>query len=333
MTIIEIITAKAKKLQASIVFPEWQDHRVIQAVCRLAADQTVKPVLVGPPDEIKQHLKQVNPAVLEHIRIIDPATAEYAKELAYNYYTLRRDKGLGFFEAKQAVQNPLVFGALLVSLNLADGMVGGAAHSTADMVRAALRGIGTKPGISKVSSTVLLVSPHHELGDNGVVFFADCAVIPDPSPQELSDIAIATAQTARSLLDLEPRIAFLSFSTKGSAKHKLIEKVVKATELTKQRAPNLILDGELQLDAALVPSVCESKAPKSPIKGRANILIFPDINAANIAYKTAQRFGKAEALGPILQGFKQPVNDLSRGCSVDDIVNVAAVTALQLVSK
>ncbi|EYE89298.1 phosphotransacetylase [Fervidicella metallireducens AeB] len=285
-------------------------------------------VLIGNEDAIRELAAKEN-ANIEGISIIDPSKSEKLEEYAQMFYELRKNKGVTIEQAREIVKDEIYYGTMMVKAKDADGMVSGAIHSTGDLLRPALQIIKTAPGISTVSSTFVMEVPNCEYGENGMLLFADCAVNPNPTASELASIAIATAKTAQVLCGIEPRVAMLSFSTKGSAKHELVDKVVEATKLAKEAAPELMIDGELQLDAAVVKKVGELKAPQSPVAGNANVLVFPDLQAGNIGYKLVQRFAKAEAIGPVCQGFAAPINDLSRGCSVEDIVNVVAITAVQ----
>ena len=319
MSLIETIKTKAKKDVKRIVLPEGEEPRTIAAAKIIRDEGLAVPVLLGDPARIDA----------EGIEIIDPETSDKAAGYANELYELRKAKGITPEDAAKLVKDPMYYGIMMVKLGDADGLVSGAVHTTGDMLRPALQIIKTKPGMKVVSSSFLMDCPNKSLGENGLLVYADCVVMPNPTAEELAHIAVSAAETARALCDIEePRVALLSFSTKGSAKHELVSKVQQATEIAHQIAPSLLLDGELQLDAALVPEIAASKAKGSPVEGRANVLIFPDLQAGNIGYKITQRIAGADCFA-VLQGLAKPCNDLSRGCSVDDIVNTVAMTAVQ----
>jgi len=329
MKISETIRQKAKKNPKTIVLPEGEEPRMIKAAVTIVKEGLANLIFLGQEQKIKSLAKELKVNFPEEIKIINPENSELLEKYADTYYKLRQHKGVNLDEANQLLRNPLYFGALMVYHDDAHGLVAGSINATGDVFRPALQTIKTAPGIQIVSSCFIMVVPECPYGDNGIIVFADCALNPDPNAEQLADIAIASAETGKILVGIEPRVAILSFSTKGSAKHTLIDKVVEATRIAKEKKPDLLIDGELQADAALIPTIGQRKAPKSEIAGRANVLIFPDLQAGNIAYKLVERLAKAEAIGPISQGMRKPINDLSRGCSPEDIVNVVAITVLQ----
>lgn len=329
MSIVEKIKAKAKSDVKKIVLPEGTEPRTVKASALIVKEGVAKVSLIGDRNEIAKVAAE-NQVDLIGVEIIDPKTSLKTKEYADLLLELRKSKGMTAEQALDlCLNNTLYYGVLMVKTGDADGMVAGAINSTGNVLRPSLQVLKTAPGIKVVSSCMIMETQAKEYGKDGVLVFADCAVMPNPSAEELAAIAIASAQSAKELVELDPKIAMLSFSTKGSAKHELVDKVVEATSIVKSLVPNLKVDGELQADAALVESVGQLKSPGSSVAGHANVLVFPDLQAANIGYKIVQRLGKAEATGPIIQGLAKPVNDLSRGCSVEDIVNVVAITAVK----
>ena len=326
MAIIDKIKAKAQSDVKHIVLPEGDEPRTVKAAAEIVKQGIAKLTLLGNPEKIREVAGDTD---LSGIEIIDPATSEKCAEYAGLLYELRKAKGMTEEKAAATVKDPMYYGIMMVKTGAADGLVSGAVHSTGDMLRPALQIIKSKPGIKTVSSCFLMESPNKQYGDDGIMIFADCAVNIDPDAEALANIALGAAESARALAGIEPRVAMLSFSTKGSAKHDTVTKVQEATRIAKEMAPDLMLDGELQLDAALVEKVGNLKAPGSAVAGKANTLVFPSLEAGNIGYKLVQRLGNAEAYGPILQGIAKPCNDLSRGCSVEDIVATVAITAAQ----
>lgn len=330
MALIDDIIARAKSNRQRIVLPESLEERTIKAADKALADGIADIILIGNPEQIHAKAREYGLTNIDKATIIDPETSEKTAEYTNLLYELRKSKGMTPEEAAKLTRNPLYFGCLIIKSGDADGQISGALSTTGETLRPALQIIKCSPGITCVSGAMLLITKTPEYGDNGVLLMGDIAVTPVPDATQLAQIAVCTARTARSVAGIEnPKVAMLSFSTKGSAKHEVIDKVVEATGLARQLDPNLLVDGELQLDAALVPSVGARKAPGSEIAGKANVLVFPNLEAGNIGYKLAQRLGNAEAIGPILQGIARPVNDLSRGCSVDDIYKLIAITACQ----
>ncbi|MBQ7194447.1 MAG: phosphate acetyltransferase [Bacteroidales bacterium] len=330
MTLIERIIARAQSCKQRIVLPESLEDRTIKAADLAIRDGLAEIILIGNKDEILAKAAQLGLQNIAKATIIDPATSEKTEEYAQLLFKLRQAKGMTEEEAHKLVMNPLYFGCLIIKNGDADGQISGALSTTGETLRPALQIIKCSPGITCVSGAMLMITQTPEYGEDGVLVIGDVAVTPMPDAGQLAQIAVCTARTARSVAQFsDPRVAMLSFSTKGSAKHEVVDKVVEATRLAKELEPELKIDGELQADAALVPAVGAKKAPGSDIAGHANVLVFPNLEVGNIGYKLVQRLGRADAIGPILQGIARPVNDLSRGCSVDDIYKMIAITACQ----
>ena len=333
MSFIDELKAKVKSSMKTIVLPESTDIRVLEAARKVTDEGFAKVVLIGNREELQGIAGDIN---ISDIEVVDPATSEKTAEYANAFYELRKAKGMTIEKAEETMKHTIYFGTMMVKKGDADGEIAGACNATSSVLRPAFQIVKTAPGVSVVSGMFIMVLKDNTLGEDGVMTFADCAVCPDPTAEELAQIAISTAETTKALVGFDPRVAMLSFSTKGSAKHERIDKVIEATRIAKERCPEVMLDGEMQLDAAIVPEVGASKAPGSPVAGKANVLVFPSLEAGNIGYKLVQRFAGATAIGPILQGLAAPINDLSRGCSAEDIyltVAVAAVQSIQLKSK
>ena len=328
MSFIENIKKRAKQDIKTIVLPESNDIRVIKATSKILKEGFADIILIGKKKEILD-LANKNDVDITQAKIIEPLKSDKFSKYATDFYELRKNKGMTLNKAKEIMKDNVYFGMMMVKEGDADGLVSGACHSTADTLRPALQILKTKPGTKLVSAFFLMVVPNCEYGENGAFVFGDCGLNEYPDPDSLSEIAISSSKSFKQLVEKEPKVAMLSYSSYGSAHSPLTDKVVEATKILKEKMPNLIADGELQLDAAIVPEIAASKAPGSPLKGEANTLIFPDLDAGNIGYKLVQRLAKAEAYGPLCQGIAKPVNDLSRGCSAEDIAGVVAITAVQ----
>ncbi len=329
-SVMESVYAKAREAQKTITLPEADDVRTVTAAQRIVERKLAKVVLIGKEAAIRKACEE-SKADVSGCRIVDPESSELLDDYASKFYEMRKQKGITPEQARTMVLDPLYFGCMMVKAGEADGQVSGATHSTADTVRPALQILRTAPGCKLVSSFFVMIVPDCEYGENGTFIYADCGLVINPNAEELAEIAIQSAVTMKNLLGFEPRVGMLCFSTKGSAKDPIADKVIEATKIAQECRPDLLIDGELQGDAALVEWIGAKKAPGSPVAGKANVLIFPDLNAGNIAYKLTERLAKAEAYGPVLQGLARPVNDLSRGCDAEDIVNVAAITAVQAI--
>jgi phosphate acetyltransferase len=328
MKVLNDIIANAKKAKKRIVLPEGLEPRTLRAADIILRDGIARLILLGNPEQIRQEAEKLG-ANISQATLVDPKTDPRRDKYAAMMTEIRKSKGLTTEEALHLLDDPLYFAPMMIKAGDADGELAGAINATGDVLRPAFQYIKTLPGVSVVSGAFLMFINDPNIGHEGILVFADCAVMPDPDERQLAEIAIITAQTAKAIIGLEPRVAMLSFSTKGSASHDLVDKVVRATKLAAEMAPDLKIEGELQVDAALVKEVAQLKAPGSEVAGRANILIFPSLESGNIGYKLVQRLAKAEAIGPVLQGMAAPINDLSRGCSVTDIVNMVAITSNQ----
>ncbi len=329
MEFINKLKEKAKENMKRIVLPESLEERTLKAADTIISEGFAEVILIGNPDAIAEEAKKFNLSNIDKATIVDPENHDKKEEYTNLLMELRKKKGLTREQADQLVLNPLYLASLMIKSGDADGEVAGAENSTGDVLRPAFQIVKTLPGISVVSGAFIMILPNDEFGENGMLVFADCAVHPNPTASELAEIAVVTGKTTKSIAGIDPRVAMLSFSTKGSAKHEMVDKVVEATKLAKEMDPTLKIDGELQADAAIVEAIGAKKAPGSEIAGKANVLVFPTLETGNIAYKLVQRMAHAEAIGPVLQGMAAPINDLSRGCSVSDIVNLVAITANQ----
>ncbi|MFO7735187.1 MAG: phosphate acetyltransferase [bacterium] len=328
MNLIENLRKKASKAGKTVVLPEGNDSRTLKAAAILKKEKITDVILLGDEKEVHKTAENAG-ADISGITVIDPKNSEKIEVYAEIFHELRKHKNISKEEAIKTVKDEIYFATMMVHTGDADGLVAGAVHSTGDTIRPSLQIIKTSPGIKTVSSTFVMIVPDCDMGEQGLFFFSDCAITPDPDAETLAEIAISTAKTAKALAGIEARVAMLSFSTNGSSAHPFAKKVKEATDIVRKKSPELSVDGEMQADTAIVPSVAEKKYPESEIAGKANILIFPDLQSGNIAYKLVQRLAGAKAVGPFLQGIAKPVNDLSRGCSVEDIVNTTAITAVQ----
>jgi len=333
MNLLDRIKDNAKKQSMKIVLPESTEERTLKAADILIEENIAQIILTGNPEEIKNEAAKLDLKNIDKAIIIDPVNHEKKDEYIDLMVELRKNKGLKREDAAKLVENPLYLATIMINNGDADGEVAGAENATGDVLRPAFQYVKTKPGFSVVSGAFLMILKDKQFGEDGLMVFADCAVHPNPTDKELAEIAVATGETTRAIAGIEPRIAMLSFSTKGSAKHEMVDKVVSATKIAQEMDPSLKIDGELQADAAIIEAIGQKKAPGSEIAGKANVLVFPTLETGNITYKLVQRLAGAEAVGPVLQGMAAPINDLSRGCSVSDIVNLVAITANQAAGK
>ncbi|MDP4268912.1 MAG: phosphate acetyltransferase [Bacteroidota bacterium] len=331
MSLMQEIVARAKADKQRIVLPEGTEIRTLKAANQILADGVAEIILIGNPEEVNKLAQENNLSDISKATIVDPISNDKKEVYSNLLFDLRKSKGMTIEQAQKLAQDPLYLACLMIKNGDADGEVAGAQNTTGNVLRPAFQIVKTLPGISVVSGAFLMFMPDNKWGNNGLMVFADCAVHPNPTAEELAQIAVSTGHTTRAIAGFEPKIAMLSFSTKGSAKHEMVDKVVEATKLAKELDPTLLIDGELQADAAIIASVGQSKAPGSEIAGQANVLVFPTLEVGNIAYKLVQRLANAEAVGPILQGIAAPINDLSRGCSPEDVYSLIAITANQAI--
>ena len=333
MALFDRLIRSAQENKQRIVLAEGTEPRTLKAAEMIIRDGVANIILIGNPDEIRAKAAELGLTHIDSATLVDPQDAEFTEKYAQLFYELRKSKGVTIDDARRKVLDPLYLGCLMIKNGDADGQVSGALHTTGDVLRAAFQVIKPKQGISVVSGAFVMLLPEGcPYGTDGILVFADCAVVPSPTAEELAQIAVSAAETAKSIACIDPRVAILSFSTKGSAKNPAVDKVIEATRIAHEMAPELPLDGELQADAAIVPSVAAQKAPQSAIAGKANVLVFPSLNVGNITYKLVQRLSGAQAVGPILQGLAKPVNDLSRGCSPEDIYKTIVITCNQSIN-